>query len=185
LVLTHILDTRWALVGVFAPGLSGNFDGLDRHFRFSVLAGAAYAFRRDFILGFGAGIDYSAGRWLPLPVITIDWQIAEGLFLKSAGPTSRLFHRWDDRIEAGLTFQFDVGRWAIAGAAEERTVNYYAIDVGAQAALRLTGTTWVNLGAGVAPFRRYDIDGGPNPGSYDPRMGIFVRSGLEVRLPGP
>ena len=182
--LFHILDEHWALAGAFAPGLSGNFAGLDRHFRFSGAALATYAFRRDFIVGFGAGVDYGAGRWLPLPVLTLDWQIVDGLYLKMLGPIAKLYYRFGDRVEAGAFTQFDASRWAVVGASETHTIDSFAVDVGGLLDVRIGGTTWLNVLAGWSPFRRYEIDGGPRAGRYDAQPGVLLRAGVEVRFPG-
>jgi hypothetical protein len=183
LVLLHILDPHWSVIGTFAPGLAGNFSGLDNHFRMTGAALAAYAFNRDLVLGFGAVVTYGAGRWLPLPAVTLDWQIVDGLTLNMLGPIVKLVYHVEKSFEIGAVAELEIARWGIDGQAAPSIVDYYSVNLGALLAARLTGTTWVNLNVGWSPFRRYDIDGGKAAGQYDPAPGIVVRSGIEVRFP--
>ena len=184
LVLIHVVDPHWSVIGSFTPGLAGNFVGLDNHFRFTGAALAAYAFRRDLVLGFGAVVTYGAGQWLPLPALTLDWQIVDGLTLNLVGPILKLVYHVGNSLEVGTAAELEVARWGIDGEAAPTTIDYYAVNLGALAAVRLTGTTWVNLNVGWSPFRRYNIDGGDKAGQYDPAPGIVLRAGLEVRFPG-
>ncbi|HKA90921.1 MAG TPA: DUF6268 family outer membrane beta-barrel protein [Haliangiales bacterium] len=184
ITLLHIFDEHWAFVGSFSPGLAGDFSGLDRHFRFSAFAVAAYSFSRRLSLGFGALLDYGAGRWLPLPAASIHWEIVDSLYLEAMGPVARFFYRFGDRAEVGAFFMGDVARWAVNGGGQSRTIGYVSIDVGGLLGVRMVGTTWLNVMIGGSVWRRYDVDGGTGDGKYYPDPGLVARVGIEIRLPG-
>jgi len=185
LMVFHVLDQDWSLLGRLAPGLSGDFVGLDRHFRLSALGLAVYRFSPRLAVGFGAVLSYGAGRWLPLPVVRVDWEIMDGLHLEALVPASvKTSYRFGNRWEVGALVQFEGARWAVDSEAEARTIDYFAFDVGGQLGMRIAGTTWINLFAGWNAWRRYDIEGGPRAGDYDPEPGVVIRGGLEIRLPG-
>jgi hypothetical protein len=182
--LVHVLDMHWALFGGFTPGLSGDFTGLDRHFRFTTVALATYAFRRDLVLGFGAVLDYSADRILPLPALTVDWQMVDGLWLKVLGPVAKVVARAGDRLEVGAFTQLEGGRWASKIDSDPVSINAFAVDVGALVDVRVTGTTWIDVLGGWSVFRRYEVEGSGRDARYDPANGLVVRAALEVRFPG-
>ena len=185
LTVLHIFDESWSFFGRVAPGLSGDFSGLDRHFRLSALGLAGYRFGPRLSLGFGALVSYGAGKWLPLPAARVDWEIVDGLSLDALLPAFvKAVYRFDGRWEVAAVVQGEGARWAVHGESETRTIEYFSIDAGGQLGARIAGTVWLSAFVGWNAWRRYEIDGGPNAGKYEPETGLVVRGGLEIRLPG-
>lgn len=185
IMLTHALSAKWSLVGRLSPGLSGDFETLDRHFSAGAAAMAVRVISPRLVLGFGAAVSYGAGRWLPLPVVSANWQVSDKLRVDALLPESaRATYRLGDRWEVGGLVKFEGARWALDGdAGEARTIDYFSIDTGAVLAMRVTGNTWINVFSGWNALRQYDIHGGPQDGDHDPDPSLVVRGGLEVRLP--
>lgn len=185
-MLVHVLNEKWALAGRMSAGLSGDFATLDRHLG---VTGAAMATRRmsdRLSLGFGGGVSYGAGRWLPVPMATIDWRPTDRLRVDAFLPLyARGIHRFGDRLEAGVALFGEGARWALDGdRGDARTLDYYSLDAGGVLGMRVGERTWLNLFAGWNAFRRYEVHGGDGDGHHDPERGLVLRGGLEIRLPG-
>jgi Domain of unknown function (DUF6268) len=184
--LVHMLNQKWSLMGRVSPGLSGDFKTLDRHFSISGGGAAIYQLQPGLSLGFGAALSYATGRWLPVPVATVNWQASErvrvdALLPQFARATYRVGHRW----ELGAMVQGEGARWGLdAETGEERSIDYFSIDAGAVAGVRLMERTWLGLFAGWNLLRDYDVHGGAMDGDYNPGRGFVIRAGLEMRLPG-
>jgi hypothetical protein len=88
--LRQKLTDSWGLILVAAPGYADDFKGepsLDAVTSTLVAAGS-YRFSDDLETGFGVAIQNVFGEPLPMPVASVDWTIAERLWLKSILPIS-------------------------------------------------------------------------------------------------
>ena len=187
IMLVHILNQKWSLMGRSSVGLSGDFATLERHFSASTAGLAVYRVGPRLGIGLGAAVSYAAGgQWLPLPVATVNWQATDKLRVEAFLPLfAKATYRAGDRFEVGAALQGEGARWGLDGDEGEATqIDYYSLDAGAHLGMRLIGTTWINLFGGWNLLRRYDIEGGMDDGAHDPDPGLVMRAGLEMRLPG-
>jgi hypothetical protein len=184
--LVHVLDQKWSIMGRVSPGLSGDFKTLDRHFSISGGGAAIYRLQPRLSLGLGAMLNYSTGRWLPVPVATLNWQASENVRVDALLPLfAKATYSIGSRWELGAAVQGEGARWGLAAeTGEERSIDTLSVDAGAVVGMRLMERTWLNLFTGWNVVRDYDVHGGARDGDYDPDRGFVIRGGLEMRLPG-
>jgi hypothetical protein len=186
ILFVQLLPEGWALSLRAAPGLAGDFQGLDAgHFRLGAVALATRAFSERFVLGGGGIATFSFGSFLPLPAVYLEWKPWGGFQIEGFVPAFvSAKYTIDDRVELGLRAEVAGNAYAVRddrvaaawpcapdatddpatrqdeGAAQPAQcldhIAYSVVTAGPTVGVRLFKSVWWTTFAGHSVFRRFE-----------------------------
>jgi hypothetical protein len=186
LLFVQLLPQDWALSLRAAPGIAGDFQGLDAgHFRISAVALATRSFSDRLVLGGGGVATFSFGSFLPLPAVYLEWKPWRGLQIEGFIPAFiNTKYTIEDRVELGLRAEVAGNAYAVrdervaaawpcvpaamdhpaiqegeGGAQPTQCLDHIAYSVitaGPAVGVRLFKSVWWTTFAGHSVFRRFE-----------------------------
>lgn len=186
-LFVQLLPNDWSLSARVAPGIAGDFAGLDTGMlRFNALGMASHSFSPRFVLGGGAMTTFSFGSFLPLPAAYLSWKPIDELHVEAFLPAFlHVSYTIAHRVRLGAMADFNGNEYAVRDGrirnvypcvparsddpttAENETVarpdaclDNLAYSVGAAgltAGVRLFSTVWLQGLLGHSFFRRTDL----------------------------
>jgi hypothetical protein len=187
--LRQQLTDTWGLILVAAPGYADDFAGrpsLDA-VTSTIVAAGSHRFGDDLEVGFGGAIQNAFGEPLPMPVASVDWTIADRLWLKSILPINAVL-TWLPIDALGLRASLQVSGGNYHGA--ERVYRVHNPQMNYSAAAADLGARWfvlpflhLTVHGGYTLFRRFEFSQGRDPapgGEYELRNGMVFGVDLGV-----
>lgn len=186
-LFVQLLPKDWSVSARVAPGIAGDFAGLDTGMlRFNALAMASHSFSERFVLGGGAMTTFSFGSFLPLPAAYVSWKAFDGFHLEGFLPAFlQASYTIANRVRLGVMADFNGNEYAVRdgrirgvypcvparvdnpATAENETIarpaaclDNLAYSVGAAgltAGVRLFSSVWFQGLFGHSFFRRTDL----------------------------
>ena len=159
--LRQRLSDRWWLVVAPQPGISSDLVALSGDdLLFRGLARVEWAPSDTLLVGAGVLYGTDFGEPLTLPLLRIEWDITDSLYLSALVPQrAALMARIGAGVEAGLAGEISGNVFNLndSPSGAER-VRYSLVTAGPLIRLRLTPVVWLDVAGGVNMVRRFESD---------------------------
>lgn len=181
------LSDRWRITAHLEPSLASDFDDVDADaINVRGLVEANLRTSPRVLFTFGARAAYEFGRFLPLPVLGVEWNSGRGTVLDIRFPQwLRLWHTFRERVEFGVDVRFRGTRYQAGNRAIE-SVEETTLDAGPRVSARVSPFLWFELYTGVTLFRNFEIFASSSgEGLFDATLepSFLVECSLVIRLP--
>ena len=159
--LRRRLSDRWWLVVAPQPGISSDLVALSGDdLLFRGLARIEWAPSDTLLVGAGVLYGTDFGERLTLPLVRIEWDITDSLYLSALIPQrAALMARIGVGAEAGLAGEISGNVFNLNDSPSgAEVVRYSLVTVGPLVRLRLTPAVWLDVAGGVNMVRRFESD---------------------------
>lgn len=143
-------DSPWAYGAWINPSLATDFQGVDENdFFLDAAAGVGYRFSDRLLAGVGVAATNLTGATFWYPGIGFIWQPSDSTTVALYGANFIATHDVTPGWKVGVEVRPNGGIWNVDTALGSMNIDYANFRAGLTSSHQLTGSLWLNYGAGV------------------------------------